>query len=374
MSPIRVGFIGLGRAAKPQSPGAWGSLAHLPSLVASPHYEIRALCNTTVKSAKSSIDFHKLPSGVKAYGSPQELADDPELDLIICSVVVTKHYDLIKPALLAGKDVFVEWPLAATTAQSEELVAIAQEKNLKTFLGCQARADPLVVKVKELVASGRIGNVLSSIATGSFVGLPSPWPVDAKYYVDIDSGGNVLTIHYGHFLDSFIHVLGDFASLTSLLKIEESSTALVDTEGVIVEKNYPKNTPDEIFVQGTLHSGAIVSTNFRHIPTGKSVTGTGIRWIITGTKGEIEITTREISWQMGFPGTSLKIRIGSGEAEEVDFKDANEPPYVSGVGLPGINTARAYEAFANGESDKYPNFEQGLATHKLLDAIRTGHL
>lgn len=112
MSPIRVGFIGLGKASNPSSPGAWGSLAHLPSLVASPHYEISAVSNSSFESAKSAIAFHKLPSTTKAYGSAQDLADDPDLDLIICSVKVTHHYDLIKPALLAGKDVFVEWPLA----------------------------------------------------------------------------------------------------------------------------------------------------------------------------------------------------------------------------------------------------------------------
>jgi predicted dehydrogenase len=175
-------------------------------------------------------------------------------------------------------------------------------------------------------------------------------------------------------LDSFTHVLGDFASLNSILKVDETSTALADDDGKIVDEKYPKTTPDEVFVQGILKSGTVVSTNFRQTPGGKSVTSTGIHWIITGTEGEIEVKTWEKQWQMGFPGITLKIRIGNGEVEDVDFKDANEPAYVSGVGLPGTNTARAYEAFAKGDADKYPDFEQGLATHRLLDDIRLGHL
>jgi len=96
------------------APGVWGAIAHLPSLRASPHYEIVALCNSTIESAQSSIDFHKLGPNVKAYGSPEDIANDTDVDLILCSVVITKHYELIKPALLAGKNVFVEWPLAVS--------------------------------------------------------------------------------------------------------------------------------------------------------------------------------------------------------------------------------------------------------------------
>ena len=198
MAPIRVGLIGLGKSANPMAPGAWAALAHLPGLLSSPNYEIVALANSSVESAQSSIKHHNLPSTVKAYGSPEDIAADPNVDLIVCSVVVTKHLQLTKPALLAGKNVYVEWPLGATTTEAEELARLAKEKGVKTVVGLQARADPLVVKMKELVDSGKIGKVLSSNVVGVFTRHPPAWPEDAKYYLDIDSGGNSLTIYFGH--------------------------------------------------------------------------------------------------------------------------------------------------------------------------------
>ena len=76
MAPIRVGIIGLSANAAT----SWASRAHLPYLVASNgKYEIKALCNSSIKSAQAAINEYKLPSSTKAYGDPQALADDPDV-------------------------------------------------------------------------------------------------------------------------------------------------------------------------------------------------------------------------------------------------------------------------------------------------------
>lgn len=197
-NPIRVGIIGLGTVSNSLRPGAWAALAHLPALLSSPNYKIVALANSSISSAQESIKHHNLPPSVKAYGSPEDIAADPEVDLIVCSVIVTKHYILTKPALLAGKDVYVEWPLGATIAEAEELMSLARERGVRTVVGLQARADPLVVKIKEMIDGGKIGKALSSNVVGAFAGYPPAWPENATYYLDINSGGNSLTIYYGH--------------------------------------------------------------------------------------------------------------------------------------------------------------------------------
>lgn len=199
MSPIRVGLIGLSTATNPLQPGAWATMAHLPAILASPHYELVALCNSTVQSAKASIAQHKLPPNVKAYGSPEDLAQDPDVDLVVVSVQVGKHYMLAKPALLAGKAVFVEWPLGVNDAEVKELADLAKTKGVKTVMGLQARASPLVAKVKEVLDSGRIGKVMSTTIIGVFAGIPiDKFPADAAYYLNKNSGGNVLTVQLGH--------------------------------------------------------------------------------------------------------------------------------------------------------------------------------
>lgn len=198
-SPIRVGLVGLGQTTAELVPGGWGAKAHLPYLLSSPKYQLVAIANSSVQSAKSAIVFHKLDLEVKAYGSADELANDPEVDLVIVSVHVSKHYALTKPALLAGKDVFVEWPLGVTASEALELKSLADAKGVKTIVGAQGCASPIVTKVRELISTGQIGQVISSIVLGSFAPLPHDvWPQGVEYFLDLESGGNSLTISFGH--------------------------------------------------------------------------------------------------------------------------------------------------------------------------------
>ena len=197
-SPIRVGLIGLGRGTGTMKPGLWAAQAHLPYLLASPNFRVAAVCNSTVESAQASITYHKLGADVKAFGNPEDLASDADVDLIVVSVGVAQHYKLTKPAILAGKDVFVEWPLGKTTAEAEELTKLAKEKGVKTIVGLQARASPIVVKIKEIVDSGKLGKFVSSTVVATFSFPVDIWPQGAEYYLDINSGGNSLLIYFAH--------------------------------------------------------------------------------------------------------------------------------------------------------------------------------
>jgi hypothetical protein len=127
-------------------------------------------------------------------------------------------------------------------------------------------------------------------------------------------------------------------------------------------------------VQGTLKSGAFASINYRAVHV-KTASGTGVRWTITGTDGEIEVSSGEFAWQYGMPGPKILLRAGqSDEVEEVDFKDAKEPEYVSTVDIPSTNPARVYEAFVKGEKGRYATFEDAVETHHMLDSIKNGSL
>lgn len=99
MAPIRIGFIGLS-----SDDAAWSAVAHLPYLRQSDRYVLVAVLNSSVTSAQKSIEFNKLDPTTKAYGDPEAFARDPKIDLVVCSVRVDRHYQLIKPSLEAGKD------------------------------------------------------------------------------------------------------------------------------------------------------------------------------------------------------------------------------------------------------------------------------
>ncbi|EHK47069.1 hypothetical protein TRIATDRAFT_177332, partial [Trichoderma atroviride IMI 206040] len=290
MAPIRVGIIGLGaKEAGLLSVGSWAASALLPSFLNSPHYEVVAVSNSSVASSQRSIDFHKLGPNVKAYGSPEDIANDPNVDLVAVSINVGHHYVVTKPALLAKKQVFVEWPLGANTVEAEELTKLARDANLKTIIGTQFISDPALVKLKELVASGAIGKVTSSEAQlAPTFGPPDVWGADATYYLDLKTGGNEFHIALAHFLAGFVDVLGDFATVKASFATQYPTVKLLDhSTGKIVNPSFPRKAPDHMFVQGVLNSGALASVNYRRTT---DIVGKTTRWIITGTEGEIEFT------------------------------------------------------------------------------------
>jgi len=96
----------------------------------------------------------------KVTATYQDLLDDDTLDAIIVATPVPTHYALAKQALEAGKNVMVEKPPAMRAAEMDELVALAAERDLVLMPGHLLLYHPGVLKLKELVDAGELGEVL----------------------------------------------------------------------------------------------------------------------------------------------------------------------------------------------------------------------
>jgi predicted dehydrogenase len=168
-------------------------------------------------------------------------------------------------------------------------------------------------------------------------------------------------------LDTHLNILGDFKDIQSTLKTQNSKTNLIDDEGKIVEENYHITAPDTILLQGILESGALTSVIMRTSP--EPVDNAGFRWIISGTKGELELTTDPGIFHWGPTGLKLKVKEFGGEAKEIDLGPA-EPEHVSQVSYSGQNVARVYEAFAKGDEDGYATLDDALKVHRALEKAK----
>jgi len=144
---------------------SWASRSHLGYLEKTKLYKITALQNSSKASAEAAAKEYKLDD-VATHDKPSSIASDANVDIVAVSVNVPQHYDLIRPALDAGKDVFCEWPLARNLSEAEELVALAKQKGVRTAIGLQARQNPSIIKAKEIVASGKIGKILGTTMYG----------------------------------------------------------------------------------------------------------------------------------------------------------------------------------------------------------------
>jgi predicted dehydrogenase len=90
----------------------------------------------------------------------EEMLADPGLDAVVVATPVPTHYPLAKQALEAGKHVFVEKPPAMCATEIEDLIALAAERELVLMPGHLLLYHPGVLKLKELVDSGELGDVL----------------------------------------------------------------------------------------------------------------------------------------------------------------------------------------------------------------------
>lgn len=164
----------------------------------------------------------------------------------------------------------------------------------------------------------------------------------------------------------YTRVLGDFKIIQSVLKVQDKTAPTVDDKHNVVNPTYPVTAPDTMFIQGLLENGGVASLALRSVRT--AVDDCGFRWIISGTKGEIELTTKPGVISFLPPGSQIRVRKWGSEAYVVGF-DTDEGEHISKISPFGINVARVWEAVAKGEEGAYASIEDSLKTHELLEKI-----
>jgi len=144
---VRIGVVGF---------GYWG-----PNLVRNierlADAELVVLCDT------SEVNLAKFSSAYPTVTTTDDLRSmlaDHDLDAIVVATSAPSHFAVAKQALEAGKHCFVEKPLTLTSADAETLVRIAEEKKLVLMVGHLMVYHSAVNYIKDVIASGELGDVL----------------------------------------------------------------------------------------------------------------------------------------------------------------------------------------------------------------------
>jgi predicted dehydrogenase len=141
---IKLGVIGY---------GYWG-----PNVVRNfsvqPDCEVVAICDANPK-----VVAQVLSQNPSAYVTTDaaELTESPKLDAIAIVTPVSTHYELARKALVNGKHVFVEKPFTAASVQAEELIELADRRNLQIMVDHTFLFSGAVRKIKELIDKGVLG-------------------------------------------------------------------------------------------------------------------------------------------------------------------------------------------------------------------------
>ena len=137
--------------------GYWGPAIarNLDTLVDA---ELLYLIDRELDRAKDVAD--RLGLGVRCDEKLSQALTDPAVEAVVIATPVPSHFELAQQALLAGKHVLVEKPLAMTVAQCRELEQLAENQSLILMVGHIFRFNSAVKQVKEYIDEGELGEVL----------------------------------------------------------------------------------------------------------------------------------------------------------------------------------------------------------------------
>jgi predicted dehydrogenase len=190
-SPIKTGLLAYGMS---------GKIFHAPFLTQHPGFELQAVVQRHEQRMQADYPH------IKSYCSVAELLADPALELVVVNTPSATHVELARQALLAGKHVLLEKPVATSAAEVRELFNLARQQNRQLFAYQNRRWDTDFSSVRRVVESGQLGRLIEvHFRYDRFKPQLNP----KKFKEDADSPGSGLVFDLGpHLVDQAISLFG----------------------------------------------------------------------------------------------------------------------------------------------------------------------
>lgn len=346
---LGIGVIGAGA-------DHWSGTAHIPAIAAQDGVALRAVVTSSPDSAAAARQRWDVP----ATHELGRVLDDDAVDVVVVTVRVPRHAEIVEAAIAAGKHVYCEWPLAVDTAQAAHLAQLSAARPDRVHVvGLQGRFSPHLRTAADVVAGGGIGRVLTANLRLYLPHGLLPRPAHRAHLRHRAVGANVLTIQTGHTLDMVARLLGP-ATVVSARLWSAVPEFLVDTG-----ERLPRDAPDNL-VAVLDHGGVIAAA---HVSQTGSTESFALE--VLGTAGTLRLTS---TGQPQFGGL-LADRTPLGGAVAVLEPDPSllyRSPLPAAH--PGHNVAALYAALADavrtGRPDPLlPRFADAVVLHRLLDDV-----
>jgi predicted dehydrogenase len=368
MKTIKVGVAGLGFIGP----------AHIEALRRIPGIEVVAISENNDELAKTKAEQLGIP---KYFGSFAELLNE-NIDCVHICTPNFLHFEMAKAALLAGKHVVCEKPLATTIAEGEELLALANDKGLIHAVHFNIRYYPLVRQMKVMREKGELGEVYSII--GSYLQDWLFYSTDYNWRLEPDLSGKSKAV-----ADIGSHLM-DLLEYISGLKITE---VMADFKTIHPVRQKPLK-PVETFTGKMLQPGDYedVSISTEDYATVMLRFNNGNKGVITvsqvsaGRKNrlslEISGSKQTFAWKSESPN---EMWIGRRDAanqvlmRDPSLFDKESAALISfpgghNEGFPDTSKQMFKEVYENirigtMEGAKFPTFEDGLRELILCESI-----
>ncbi len=350
-----VGIIG----ANPDR--GWAARAHVPAIQASPDFALTAVATTRTESAEAARDRF---GARHAFTDPAKLAAHPDVDLVVVTVKVPAHVELVQAALDAGKHVYCEWPLTPTAAEAADLAEAARHAGVHAVVGLQARFEPAVERARRLIAEGGLGTVLSATLYSSrSKGNTHDVPGWTAYTYDRATGAGLVEVLGGHAFDLLQHLLGSIRDIASRTAVRSPRHRVAETGTPIVV-----TSPDHLVAGAELASGAVASIHLHDAEAAQPRT----RLEIAGTAGDLALVSmpEHDPWAAQLQIGRLALR--ESRPDRPEWRDVPVDGITKGIPTSAANVARLYSQLAADLRDgtrKVPDFATAHALHGLVERV-----
>ncbi len=210
MEALKIGIMGTGRIASVLA----NTMLQMPQVV---------LMGAASRSLEKAEEFAARFSIERAYGSYEELAKDPDIQLIYIATPHSEHCSNAKLCLENGKHVLCEKAFAANYAQAKEMTDLAEEKNLMITEAMWVRYMPMAKTLKEVLNSGVIGEPMTLTANLCYLVSDKPRLVKPEL-----AGGALL--------DVGVYTL-NFASIVFGDEITDIQSSVIKTDSGVDAQN-----------------------------------------------------------------------------------------------------------------------------------------
>ncbi|MDY4610605.1 MAG: Gfo/Idh/MocA family oxidoreductase [Sphaerochaetaceae bacterium] len=178
METMRWGILGTAKIAR---------TSIIPALRRTEHCELAAVASRDMDRAAAIAGEFEIP---RAYGSYEELLDDPDIDIVYLPLPNHLHVEWIEKAALAGKHVLCEKPLALDSSDVQRLIALRERTGKLIGEAYVVLHQPRLRNLRELLESGGIGR-LQSVDGCFFLDNRDPENIRNKYQ---EGGGGLWDI------------------------------------------------------------------------------------------------------------------------------------------------------------------------------------
>lgn len=374
MASVRVAILGasgwMGKVhtmafqSFPQFMGAADGTARIVALVA--------------HSLSEANDLALRAPGAKVLTDWRDAVNDPDVDLIDICLPDNLHYPVAKAALLAGKHVYCEKPLADTAAEARELADLAREKGVITRVGHGFPRNPVHDLAKEIIQSGEIGEVqlfkgCQHIDVFGDPLAPFMWRADgqrAPTGIVGDTGSHVFS--FMEFLVGRVKSLvADNLIVTPKRPVLSGSALGAGVEALTGAEDWAEVTnPDATHLMCRFENGASGIVDFSRVATGRKFHQA---YEIYGTKGSLVYDYDEVSRLRFYTNAD---RAGRRGFRAIDI-GPEHPTYRAFLPLPnlslGYNETKIIEAAEvirsiTRNTPMWPTFDTGHHICQIVDA------